>query len=51
VNTETEKTKTEYLRWKSEPNRTKIEKSKPTLPYRQSVSQPVNSNQQTNSDK
>jgi len=31
--TETEKTETEYLRLKTEPNRTEFEKSKPTQPY------------------
>jgi len=30
------KTETEYLRLKTEPNRTEFEKSKPTQPYRES---------------
>ena len=33
ANTETEKTETEYLRLKTDSNRTKFEKSKPTQPY------------------
>jgi len=33
ANTETEKTETEYLRLKTEPNQTEIEKSKATQPY------------------
>jgi len=33
ANTETEKNETEYLRLKTDPNRTEFEKSKPTQPY------------------
>ena len=38
ANAETEKkTETEYLRLKSEPNRTEFEKSKPTQPYSSAI--------------